>query len=108
VLLGSHRAPLQFAFYTGTQFPETFRGGAFIAEHGSWNRSSRAGYQIAFVPFRDGKPSGDPQPFLTGLVPDPAKSSVYGRPVGVTVAPDGALLVSDDSAGLIYRVTAAR
>jgi glucose/arabinose dehydrogenase len=108
VLLGSHRAPLQFAFYTGTQFPETFRGGAFIAEHGSWNRSSRAGYQIAFVPFKDGKPSGDPQPFLTGLVPDPAKSSVYGRPVGVTVAPDGALLVSDDSAGLIYRVTAAR
>jgi glucose/arabinose dehydrogenase len=106
VLLGSHRAPLQFAFYTGTQFPEMYRGGAFIAEHGSWNRSMRAGYQIAFVPFKDGKPSGDPQPFLTGLVPDPAKSSVYGRPVGVTVAPDGALLVSDDSAGLVYRVTA--
>jgi glucose/arabinose dehydrogenase len=106
VLLGSHRAPLQFAFYTGTQFPEMYRGGAFIAEHGSWNRSVRAGYQIAFVPFKDGKPSGDPQPFLTGLVPDPAKSNVYGRPVGVTVAPDGALLVSDDSAGLVYRVTA--
>jgi glucose/arabinose dehydrogenase len=108
VLLGSHRAPLQFAFYTGTQFPEMYRGGAFIAEHGSWNRSVRAGYQIAFVPFKDGKPSGDPQPFLTGLVPDPAKSNVYGRPVGVTVAPDGALLVSDDSAGLVYRVTTAR
>jgi glucose/arabinose dehydrogenase len=107
VLLGSHRAPLQFAFYTGTQFPEMYRGGAFIAEHGSWNRSVRAGYQIAFVPFKDGKPSGDPQPFLTGLVPDPAKSTVYGRPVGVTVAPDGALLVSDDSAGLVYRVTTA-
>jgi len=106
VLLGSHRAPLQFAFYTGTQFPEMYRGGAFIAEHGSWNRSVRDGYQIAFVPFKDGKPSGDPQPFLTGLVPDPAKSNVYGRPVGVTVAPDGALLVSDDSAGLVYRVTA--
>ena len=108
VLLGSHRAPLQFAFYTGTHFPEMYRGGAFIAEHGSWNRSVRAGYQITFVPFKDGKPSGDPQPFLTGLVPDPAKSNVYGRPVGVTVAPDGALLVSDDSAGRIYRVTAAR
>jgi glucose/arabinose dehydrogenase len=108
VLLGSHRAPLQFAFYTGTQFPEMYRGGAFIAEHGSWNRSIRAGYQIAFVPFKDGKPSGDPQPFLTGLVPDPAKSNVYGRPVGVTVAPDGALLVSDDSAGVVYRVTVAR
>jgi glucose/arabinose dehydrogenase len=108
VLLGSHRAPLQFAFYTGTHFPEMYRGGAFIAEHGSWNRSVRAGYQITFVPFKDGKPSGDPQPFLTGLVPDPAKSNVYGRPVGVTVAPDGALLVSDDSAGRVYRVTAAR
>jgi glucose/arabinose dehydrogenase len=108
VLLGSHRAPLQFAFYTGTHFPEMYRGGAFIAEHGSWNRSVRAGYQITFIPFKDGKPSGDPQPFLTGLVPDPAKSNVYGRPVGVTVAPDGALLVSDDSAGRIYRVTAAR
>jgi glucose/arabinose dehydrogenase len=108
VLLGSHRAPLQFAFYTGTQFPEMYRGGAFIAEHGSWNRSIRAGYQIAFVPFKDGKPSGDPQVFLAGLVPDPAKSSVYGRPVGVAVAPDGALLVSDDTAGRIYRVTAVR
>jgi glucose/arabinose dehydrogenase len=108
VLLGAHRAPLQFAFYTGTQFPEMYRGGAFIAEHGSWNRSTRAGYQIAFVPFKDGKPSADPQPFLTGLVPDLAKSNVYGRPVGVTVAPDGALLVSDDSAGVVYRVTAAR
>jgi glucose/arabinose dehydrogenase len=106
VLLGSHRAPLQFAFYAATQFPEMYRGGAFIAEHGSWNRSIRAGYQIAFVPFKDGKPSGDPQPFLTGLVPDAAKSQVYGRPVGVTVAPDGALLVSDDSAGVVYRVTA--
>jgi glucose/arabinose dehydrogenase len=107
VLLGSHRAPLQFAFYSATHFPEMYRGGAFIAEHGSWNRSIRAGYQIAFVPFKDGKPSGDPQPFLTGLVPDAAKSQVYGRPVGVTVAPDGALLVSDDSAGVVYRVTAA-
>ncbi len=108
VLLGAHRAPLQFAFYTGKQFPESYQGGAFIAEHGSWNRSIRAGYQIAFVPFKDGKPSGDPQPFLTGLVPDPARANVYGRPVGVTVAPDGALLVSDDSAGLVYRVTATR
>jgi glucose/arabinose dehydrogenase len=108
VLLGAHRAPLQFAFYTATQFPEAYRGGAFIAEHGSWNRSTRAGYEIAFVPFKDGKPSGDPQEFLTGLVPDPTKGNVNGRPVGVTVAPDGALLVSDDGAGVVYRVTAAR
>lgn len=107
VFLGSHRAPLQFAFYTGKQFPESYRGGAFIAEHGSWNRSTRAGYQVAFVPFKDGKPSGDPQAFLTGLVPDPTKGKVNGRPVGVAVAPDGALLVSDDGAKLIYRITAA-
>ncbi len=107
VLLGAHRAPLQFVFYTGKQFPESYRGGAFIAEHGSWNRSTRAGYQVAFVPFKNGKPSGDPQPFLTGLVPDPTKGNVNGRPVGVTVAPDGALLVSDDGAGVVYRVTAA-
>jgi glucose/arabinose dehydrogenase len=108
VLLGAHRAPLQFAFYTGKQFPESYRGGVFLAEHGSWNRSLRAGYQVVFIPFKDGKPSGDAQPFLTGLVPDPAKGNVNGRPVGVTVAPDGALLVSDDGAGVVYRVTTAK
>jgi glucose/arabinose dehydrogenase len=108
VLLGSHVAPLQFAFYTGKQFPENYHGGAFIAEHGSWNRSIRAGYQIAFVAFKDGKPSADPVPFMTGLVPDPAKGEVYGRPVGVTVAPDGALLVSDDAAAVIYRISVAK
>lgn len=108
VLLGAHRAPLQFAFYTGKQFPENYRGGAFVAEHGSWNRSPRAGYQVVFVPFKDGKPNGDPTPFLTGLVPDPNKSEVYGRPVGVAVAPDGSLLVSDDVAGSVYRISAAK
>jgi glucose/arabinose dehydrogenase len=108
VLLGSHRAPLQFAFYTGKQFPESYRGGAFVAEHGSWNRSIRAGYQVAFVPFKNGKPSGDPEVFLDGLVPDPTKTQVYGRPVGVAIASDGALLVSDDGAGVVYRVTAGR
>jgi glucose/arabinose dehydrogenase len=108
VLLGAHRAPLQFAFYTGKQFPESYRGGAFVAEHGSWNRSSRAGYQVVFVPFKDGKPSGDPTPFLTGLVPDPNKSEVYGRPVGVAVITDGSLLVSDDVAGTVYRISAEK
>jgi glucose/arabinose dehydrogenase len=105
VLLGAHVAPLQFAFYTGKQFPEKYRGGAFVAEHGSWNRAMLAGYQIAFVPFKDGKPTGDPVPFLTGLAPDATKSKVYGRLVGVAVAPDGALLVSDDGSGVIYRVS---
>ena len=108
VLLGAHVAPLQFAFYTGKQFPESYRGGAFVAEHGSWNRSTRAGYQIAFVAFKNGKPSADPVPFMTGLVPDPSKPDVYGRPVGVAVAPDGALLVSDDGAKVVYRISAVR
>ena len=108
VLLGAHVAPLQFAFYTGKQFPESYRGGAFVAEHGSWNRASRTGYQVAFVAFKDGKPSADPVSFMTGLVPDPSKEDVNGRPVGVAVAPDGSLLVSDDGAGVIYRITAVK
>jgi glucose/arabinose dehydrogenase len=108
VLLGPHVAPLQFAFYTGKQFPERYRGGAFVAEHGSWNRATRSGYQIAFVAFKDGKPSADPEPFMTGLVPDPSKSDVYGRPVGVTVAPDGSLLVADDGAQVVYRISVAK
>ena len=108
VLLGAHVAPLQFAFYTGKQFPQSYWGGAFIAEHGSWNRASRAGYQIAFVAFKNGQPSADPVPFMTGLVPDPSGRDVLGRPVGVTVAPDGSLLVSDDGAGKIYRISVAK
>jgi glucose/arabinose dehydrogenase len=108
VLLGPHVAPLQFAFYTGKQFPESYWGGAFVAEHGSWNRATRSGYQVAFVAFKNGEPSADPVPFLTGMVPDPAGKSVNGRPVGVTVAPDGSLLVSDDGAGVIYRITAVK
>jgi glucose/arabinose dehydrogenase len=105
VLLGAHVAPLQFAFYSGKQFPASYSGGAFVAEHGSWNRASRSGYQVTFVAFKDGKPSADPVPFLTGFVPDPKSGLVYGRPVGVTTAPDGALLVSDDGMGVIYRIT---
>jgi glucose/arabinose dehydrogenase len=107
VLLGAHVAPLQFAFYTGKQFPESYRGGAFVAEHGSWNRSTRSGYQVAFVAFKDGQPSADPVPFMTGLVPDPSSGTVYGRPVGVATAPDGSLLVSDDGAAVIYRISVA-
>lgn len=108
VLLGAHVAPMQFAFYTGQQFPESYRGGIFLAEHGSWNRASRAGYQVVFVGVKDGKAAADPVPFLTGFVPDPAGKNVNGRPVGVTVASDGALLVSDDGANVIYRVSYAK
>jgi glucose/arabinose dehydrogenase len=106
VLLGAHRAPLQFTFYTGKQFPAKYDGGVFLCEHGSWNRSTRAGYQVVFIPFKNGEPAGDPEPFMTGLVPDPSKGNVNGRPVGVTVAPDGSLLVSDDGAQVVYRITA--
>lgn len=108
VLLGSHVAPLQFAFYTGTQFPEAYRGGAFLAEHGSWNRSKRAGYQVVFIGFKNGKADKDPVPFLTGFMTDPTKGLVYGRPVGVAVLPDGSIVVSDDGVdnnGILYRVS---
>jgi glucose/arabinose dehydrogenase len=104
VLLGGHVAPLQFAFYEAQQFPSAYRHGAFIAEHGSWNRRSRNGYRVAFVPFANGMPSGAPTSFLNGFVPDPAQKDVYGRPVGVAIASDGSLLISDDGANLIWRV----
>ena len=105
VLLGAHVAPLQFAFYEKQQFPAAYRQGAFIAEHGSWNRRIRSGYQVVFLPFRDSLPSGEPKPFLSGFVPDPAGKRVYGRMVGVAVAADGSLLISDDGQKLIWRIT---
>jgi glucose/arabinose dehydrogenase len=104
LLLPAHSSPLQLAFYQRGPFPPPYDEGAFIAEHGSSNRSVKVGYEVSFVPFRKGKPIGGPQPFLTGLVPDPAKPEVYGRPVGVAVAADGSLLVSDDGAKVIWRV----
>jgi glucose/arabinose dehydrogenase len=88
VLLEAHVAPLQFAFYQGQQFPSSYRHGAFVAEHGSWNRRIRNGYQVVFVPFRNGVPAGEPTPFFSGFVPDPTAKAVYGRMVGVVVAPD--------------------
>ena len=103
-LMGAHVAPLQFAFYEGAQFPVHYREGAFIAEHGSWNRRIRSGYDVMFVPFRNGMPSDAPEPFMTGFVPDAAKKTVYGRPVGVAIAPDGSVFVSDDGANVIWRV----
>lgn len=109
VLLGAHVAPLQFAFYDGHEFPSSYSNGAFIAEHGSWNRHSRSGYQVVFQAFHEGAPQGAPQgsplPFLSGFVPDPNGKNVYGRMVGVAVAADGSLLVSDDGANVIWRVT---
>jgi glucose/arabinose dehydrogenase len=105
VLLGAHVAPLQFVFYEGHQFPPMYRGGAFIAEHGSWNRRRKSGYQVVFLPFRGGLPQGRPLPFFSGFVPDPSAKSVYGRPTGLAVASDGSLLISDDGQNLVWRVS---
>jgi glucose/arabinose dehydrogenase len=104
VLIPAHSAPLGLAFYTGTQFPQRFRNGLFVALHGSWNRSTANGYKVIFVPFQSGKASGPVEDFLTGFVVDPAAVSKWGRPVGVTVMPDGALLVSDDGGNRIWRI----
>jgi len=105
ILLGAHVAPLQFAFYEAQQFPPSYWHGAFIAEHGSWNRRVRSGYQVVFVPFRNGSPAGEPVPFFTGFVPEPKGREVYGRMVGVSVAADGSLLISDDGGRIIWQVT---
>jgi glucose/arabinose dehydrogenase len=105
VLLGAHVAPLQFAFYQGRRFPSAYWHGAFVAEHGSWNRRIRSGYQVVFVPFHNGLPAGDPTSFFSGFVPDPAGKDVYGRIVGVAVGQDGSVLISDDAGRLIWRVS---
>ena len=106
--LGSHTAALGLAFYKGGVLPQRFHGGAFIGMHGSWNRSKMVGYKVAFVPFKNGKPAGPLEDILTGFVADESKFEAYGRPVGVTVAPDGALLVADDSGGKVWRVSAKK
>jgi len=106
VPLGSHTASLGLAFYDKDKFPAKYRGGAFIGQHGSWNRSQLVGYKVVFVPFKNGKPSGKMEDFLTGFIADAADSKVYGRPVGVTVLADGSMLVADDDAGTIWRVSA--
>ena len=105
VLLGSHVGSLDLLFYTGDQFPEKYHGGAFIAFHGSWNRSRRTGYKIAFVPFKNGRPQSGPQDFLTGWMLGEDKKEVWGRPVGLLQLPDGSLLVSDDGAGKIWQIS---
>lgn len=104
VPMGAHTASLGLAFYTAKKFPSKYQGGAFIGQHGSWNRSQFVGYKVAFMPFKNGKPSGKIEDFLTGFIKD--EKEVYGKPVGVAVAQDGALLVADDVSGIIWRVAA--
>jgi glucose/arabinose dehydrogenase len=106
VLLQAHSAPLAMTFYEGSAFPDAYRGDAFVALHGSWNRARRTGYKVVRLRMADGKPTGVYEDFVTGFVA--SDSEVWGRPVGVTVAGDGALLVSDDAGGTIWRVAPAR
>jgi glucose/arabinose dehydrogenase len=102
VLLQPHFASLEMTFYTGKQFPAAYDGDAFAAEHGSWNRNKRAGYELIRVPMKDGHATGEYEDFLTGFVR--ADGKVWGRPVGVTVAKDGSLFVSDDGTNSIWHV----
>jgi glucose/arabinose dehydrogenase len=102
VLLQAHSAPLGMAFYEATEFPPEYRGDAFVAMHGSWNRSQRTGYKVVRLRMKEGAPTGEYDDFLTGFVA--SEATVWGRPVDVAVTEDGALLVTDDEAGLIWRV----
>ena len=100
--LGAHTASLGLAFYDGKLFPTHYRGGVFIGQHGSWNRSPRSGYKVVFVPFADGHPNGMPEDFLTGFLSEAGEA--MGRPVGVALDQAGALLVADDVGNTVWRV----
>jgi glucose/arabinose dehydrogenase len=102
--LGAHTASLGLAFYDAALMPR-YRDGAFVGQHGSWNRKPLSGYRVIFVPFADGRPAGPPQDVLTGFLDEDGHA--LGRPVGVAVAGDGALLVADDVGGMVWRVAAA-
>ena len=105
VLMQAHSAPLGIAFYDGAMFPPEYRGDAFVTLHGSWNRVPRTGYKVVRLRFADGKPTGEYDDFMTGFVVDADRA--WGRPVGVTVARDGAVIVSDDAGGTLWRVSRA-
>ena len=104
VVLQAHCAVLDFTFYSGKAFPAEYRGGAFLAFHGSSNRSQRLGYSVGFVPFKNGRPSGSRRDFLTGFMLGADSKEVWGRPVAVLELKDGGLLVSDDGGNKIWHV----
>jgi glucose/arabinose dehydrogenase len=104
VLFESHSAALGIEFYTHTAFPERWRGGAFVALHGSWNRSRRTGYKVVYLPFENGRATGAYEDFMVGFSADPDAPEVWGRPVGILVDDDGTLLVSDDGGDVLWRV----
>jgi glucose/arabinose dehydrogenase len=104
VNMGAHTASLGLAFEENLRWPGIYKGGAFIGQHGSWNRSQLSGYQVAFVPFKNGRPAGRMRPFLTGFIADKSARKVYGRPVGVAFDRTGGLLVADDAGNAIWRI----
>lgn len=106
VLIQAHSAALGLAFYEGEMFPERYRNGAFVALHGSWNHSKGTGYKVIFVPFNgENVPEGGYEDFMTGFMTDSGEPEAWARPVGLTIADDGALLVTDDANGTIFRVS---
>lgn len=104
--LSSHVAPLGLWFYTGNNLPAEYRGGAFVSEHGSWNRKPLNGYRVSWVAFQNGQPVGEPKPVVTGFLTDD-QQEVRGLPVGLAQDKQGALLVADDAGNIVWRVTAA-
>jgi glucose/arabinose dehydrogenase len=106
--VGAHTASIGLTFYRGTSFPERYRNGAFVAQHGSWNRTKFSGYKVLFIPFSGGKPSGPAEDFLTGFIANEPSSQVYGRPAGVAQLKDGSLLISDDAGRTIWKVSVER
>jgi glucose/arabinose dehydrogenase len=104
--LGPHTASLGLAFYEGRLLPSRYAGGAFIGQHGSWNRRPRSGYKLIFVPFAHGRPAGPPEDILTGFLDE--QGNAMGRPVGVAIGRGGAVLLADDVGNVVWRVTPAR
>jgi glucose/arabinose dehydrogenase len=103
VLIQAHSAPLSIVFYDGDNFPPEYKGDAFVTLHGSWNRGKRTGYKVVRLRFKDNKPTGLYEDFMTGFVV--SDETVWGRPVGIAVAKDGSLFVSEDGSNTIWRVT---
>jgi glucose/arabinose dehydrogenase len=103
VLLQAHSAPVAISFYAGAQFPHEFNGDAFVALHGSWNRTKKTGFKVVRLKFVNGHPTGEYQDFVTGFVID--NTHIWGRPSSIAVMPDGALLVAEDANGEIWRIS---
>ncbi len=103
--LGAHTASLGLAFDENNKLPGKYKGGAFVGQHGSWNRSQFSGYQVAFVPFKNGKATGAAESFLSGFIANEDERKVYGRPVGVAFLENGDMLVADDASNIVWRVS---